>query len=138
MKEIFKFDFDFLGQDIQIIVMTYKDIKEVKEFMEDENYNCHACFCVKGKDKEHTYIIFSEDDFDSPYIYTHELLHATSFYLREHFKIDDEEVECYFLGYLCKIYCDFLATYKQQKEEDEKSAPCDYYTHIKENYDTTK
>ena len=43
--------------------------------------------------------------------YAHELLHAAKHYCN-HFGIDDEETECYMLGYLMKIYTDLLENAK--------------------------
>jgi hypothetical protein len=133
VKDLFKIDFDFLGRKIEIEVMTYKDKRDVADFMDVDYWDGEACCYIK---KEvigvGCYIIFSEYNFDKPYYYCHELLHATKKYLVEHFGIEDEEAECYFLGYLAKTYTDFLETLKEKEPEYN-----DYDTQIKK-YGTTE
>jgi hypothetical protein len=116
MQDLFKIDFDFLGFRINIHIKTFTNKNEVKEFLNDDNFRGDASFSVI-KGEEHSYIFFKEDNYNSPYHYAHELLHATKYYLQQHLGIDDEEAECYFLGYIVGIYTEFLETYKKQQKE---------------------
>ena len=110
MKDIFKIDFDFLGHPIQIFIKVYNNEKEVSDFLGNQFAGGGMFYCKGGE--RHTYIIFNENNYKDVYIYVHEFLHATKFYLSQ-FGMSDEELECYFLGYLTDTYVTFLETYKQ-------------------------
>ena len=114
MTELFKFDFDFLGNRIELQVLTYKEKHEVRAFFNEEK-DPPSCFFGVYENKK--YVVFQSDNFDKPYLYIHEFLHATKNILAD-FGVADEEMECYFLGYLAQTYSDFLEVYNRTSEEE--------------------
>jgi len=137
MKDLFKIDFEFLGNRVQIQVMLYNKLTDAREFTGNKDYDNDACFCVIAGDRQ-TYILLQADNFDKVYVYSHELLHAVKYYLIDRYNIEDEECECYMLGYLMQIYTDFLAIHmKQEAEEEAEPVYNDYYKKRSE-YDNFK
>jgi len=99
---------------------TYHRIK-IKFFNDPHQL---ACYCnddvgapdalfVKRYGSNTSSIFFQLENFDVPRVYTHELLHATKYILLSCLNIDDEEAECYLLGYLTEQYINFLINYKE-------------------------
>ena len=115
MQELFEINFDFLGRTTQIKIMIYNEKKDVNYYLDTDGFEGAASFYIQ-KGLTYAYIFFNNDNYKEADIYSHELLHATKFYLRDHFHIEDEEAECYFLGHLIKLYTDFLNTQTKKEE----------------------
>ena len=109
MKDLFKIDFEFMGQSVNLQIKNYlyDNLKEVQIFLLNEDYDSEAIFYKKRDNEKTLYIIFKEDNYKKPYWYSHELLHAIK-YLCNSLNINDEEVECYMLGFLMREYTDNL------------------------------
>ena len=115
MKDLFTIEFDFLGRNIKLQVMTYDNSKAVNDFFETEKPKNILCFFTTYNDVD--YVVLHDSVYNQPYCYTHEFLHATHKILRGHFCIEDDEAECYMLGYLVQTYYDFLYTQIKTQEE---------------------
>ena len=118
MKDLFEFNFDFLNIPIKIKVMTYSNKRDVVEYFDLEIWGGDAGFFVR---KGEASIVFSETNYDKISDYSHEILHAVKHQLAK-LGIDDEEIECYMLGYLLQIYTDFLEIHKKKIEELENDS----------------
>ena len=114
MKDLFEFNYDFFSFPMKIKVMTFQNRSELEDYFDlVEIYNSSASFHIKDGEM---YVALNENNYDRPREYVHEFLHAVKHYLN-HLGINDEETECYMLGYLVQTYTDFLEIHKQKIEE---------------------
>ena len=114
MRDLFEINFDFLGVKLQCFVKIFDNNDAVSSFINERV--THDAFYIKRINEECSYLFFKEDNYDNPYFYCHEILHLVKDFLH-HFEVNDEEMECYMLGYIVKIYTDFLAIHNKEKEE---------------------
>ena len=123
MKDLFCIDFDFLGIPVKIFCKTYTDEEVVRKEFHYKYTNGGASFHVKPTETEyHAFILFNDSGnfknkniYKNPALYAHELLHSTKFYMGV-LGIENEEVECLFLGYLVKLYCNLLEQYENNRK----------------------